>query len=251
MTRRNEEKGRSIEPVKNDLSFDYSTLSSSAAEFLKRQAHRIRQQAAISIIHIGNDLIGAKHYLSHGAFLNWIEAEVGIPARTAQAYMQVAQWAAHKSATVALLPPSILYFLSASSTPASFINDILTRVEAGERITLPNIREELRSLRESRREGSPSKGRKVQGRTQPDQKTWPIAVGKEVKATLQQAVSIMARELSSEDFAQVREILTSKTVLDDPELAKKIAVAFSAPAKNESDHEAPVKDPATADADGD
>jgi hypothetical protein len=42
--------------------------------------------------------IAAKHYLSHGSFLRWVETEAGLPARTAQAYMQVAHWASGKNA---------------------------------------------------------------------------------------------------------------------------------------------------------
>ena len=41
------------------------------------------------------------------------------------------------------------------------------------------------------------------------------------------AVTILARGLSTEDFTQVRGILTSETVLEDPKLASKIVAAFS------------------------
>ena len=99
---------------------------------------------------MGKGLIGAKHYLSHGAFLRWVESEVGIPARTAQAYMRVAQWVSGKSPTIKHLPPTILYLLSAPSTPQEFIVDILKRAEAGEQFVLPAIRSELKALRVSR-----------------------------------------------------------------------------------------------------
>src|SRR5262245_14032618 len=129
--------------------FDYGDLSSSAAKFLREQAERIRRQSASSIINIGKDLVAAKHYLSHGAFIAWVESEVGIAARTAQAYMRVAKWVAPKSASIAHLPPSLLYLFSASSTPSSFVVDVLKRIEAGERISLRAIRNELQDLRES------------------------------------------------------------------------------------------------------
>jgi hypothetical protein len=228
MPNRNETKGRSVEQRKNGSCFDYSALPSSAAEFLKGQAHRIRRQAAISVVRIGKDLLAAKHYLSHGAFLNWVEAEVGIPARTAQAYMQVAQWASRKSTGVSLLPPSILYVLSAPSTPESYANDILRRIEAGEHIAPPIIRSELRSLRARRLEGNPDK-RDV---LQQDRRGLPLPIKIEANIALHRAVTILARGLSTEDFTQVRSILTSETVLEDPKLASKIVAAFSMSTSN-------------------
>jgi hypothetical protein len=232
ISNRHEMNGQSVEHCKNDSPFDYRNLPSSVTDFLKGQAHRIRRQAAMSIIHIGKDLIAAKHYLSHGAFLNWVVAEVDIPPRTAQAYMQVAQWATGKNATVALLPPSLLYFLSASRTPETFVDDILRRIEAGEHVALSAIRDELKALRISHREGSPDNERAARQGTQLDQKSWPTAVELEVTAILRRAVAILAQGLSVEDFAQVRDILTSKAVLEDPELPRKITTAFSVPVRN-------------------
>jgi Protein of unknown function (DUF3102) len=217
---------RSVTPVKNAALFNYSGVPSDVANFLKAQVHRIRRQAGMSIIHIGKDLIAAKHYLSHGAFLKWVEIEVGIPARTAQAYMQVAQWASHKSATVALLPPSVLYLLSAPRTPEFYKNDILRRVEAGERIALPAIREELKALRESRPEADLDELQTEREAAAPDERSGPIAAEAEVNAALERAVAILVRALSTEDFVQVRDMLTSRPVLEEPELAMKIAAAF-------------------------
>jgi hypothetical protein len=235
----NRKDGQSLErvqsKVRSDSRFDYSGLSSQATAFLKAQAHRIRRQAATSIILVGKDLIAAKHYLTHGTFLHWVEAEVGIRARTAQVYMQVAQWAPHKSASVALLPPSVLYFLSAPSTPASYINDILRRVESGERIALRAIREELKHLHESRREGNPDHGHTAEDAVPLDHGGLAITVDMEPTASLQHAVEILGRELCEEDFVLVREIFTSRAVLDSPGLAKNIAAAFSAWSGNEDD----------------
>src|ERR1700712_4880530 len=104
------------------LIFDYSSVSSPLANFLKGQADRIRRQCVTSIIQIGKALLEAKRHLSHGAFLLWVECEVCMPVRTAQAYMRVAQWAsAQKTAVVAHLSPTILYLLSAPSTPEDFV----------------------------------------------------------------------------------------------------------------------------------
>ncbi len=74
-----------------------------------------------------------------------------MPVRTAQAYMRVAQWASGKNAIVAHLSPTMLYLLSAPSTPEDFVSDILARVEAGESIAPSVMREELKALRSNKR----------------------------------------------------------------------------------------------------
>jgi hypothetical protein len=217
---------RSVKRSANCAGFDYSALSSSAANFLRGQAHRIRRQSATSVVNIGKDLIGAKHYLSHGAFLKWVELELGLPARTAQAYMQVAQWASRKSASVAHLAPSLLYLLSARSTPSSYVDDVLKRIEAGERIALPDVRADLRDLRQNHRRNS-AKRDVLEQDFKPEQRSLSIPNEVEAKLALQRVVSILKRGLSAEDFAQVSEIMTSTVVLDNFELANEIASAFS------------------------
>jgi hypothetical protein len=204
--------------------FDYTDVSSSVAKFLKGQADRIRRSVGKSIIEIGKDLVAAKHYLSHGAFLRWVESEVGIPARTAQAYMQVAQWATGKNATVALLPPTLLYLLSAPSTPKDFIDDVLKRAGAGEHIGLPAIRGELKALRETLRDEEKQDGGVVH--RPPERRAENPPTKLDVGATVVEAVAVLARGLSEADFVRVRDIMTSKIVLDDPKLPEKIEAAF-------------------------
>src|ERR1041385_91509 len=130
--------------------FDYKSLSPSVAKFLKGQAERIQRGQAASIVQTGRSLIEAKRHLSPGQFLHWGEIEAGIHARTAQAYMQVAQWAKGKGATVTRLPPSLLYFLSARGTPEEFVGRLLERLDAGEQINLKAARAELEAARQPR-----------------------------------------------------------------------------------------------------
>jgi hypothetical protein len=218
---------RSLKSSANCVGFDYSTLSSSAADFLRGQAYRIRRQTVTSIVNIGKDLIGAKHYLSHGAFLKWVELELGLPARTAQAYMQVAQWASRKSASVAHLAPSLLYLLSARSAPESYVDDVLKRIEAGQRIGVSDVRTHLRELRQNHRRKDTVKRRISAPDFAPNQRALPISTETEAKLALERVVSILARGLSVEDFAEVRDIMTNTVLLEDPELANEIASAFS------------------------
>jgi hypothetical protein len=76
-------------------------LGASGLEVLDA-AYRIRRGYSGAIVQIGKSLLQAKHYLSHRLFVRWVEDEVGLPARTAQAHMQAARWLQAKSATVAL-----------------------------------------------------------------------------------------------------------------------------------------------------
>jgi hypothetical protein len=224
-----EPKGTNVQAIEHSNkrgAFDYSALAPSTAEFLKAQVHRIRRQTAISIISIGKDLIAAKHYLSHGLFETWVEAEVGIPARTAQAYMQVARWSEHKTATVALLPPSVLYLLSSPRTPPDWIADILKRVELGECVTLPALRKELTRLRAEDNGQDAHATRAMQSKAQFERQDW-LATTAQPAAALQRAVAILARGLSATDFAEVQQILTCAILLQDPALGRKIATAFA------------------------
>jgi hypothetical protein len=202
--------------------FDYSSVEPAVAKFLIGQAERIQRAHAGSILQTGKSLIEAKRQLSHGQFLRWVDFEVGMNARTAQAYMQVAQWAKSKSATVARLPPSLLYFLSSPSTPADFADAIIARSDMGERVHVNEARAELAKLRKGA--GCGVARIDVAGPEQPSGNLAPIGGNNGV--AIVDAVSILMRALSPMDFARVRRILTNKTVLASPRLREEIVLAF-------------------------
>jgi hypothetical protein len=127
--------------------FDYDCITSSVAKFLKGKADRIKRQRVTSTIQIGKALIEAKHRLSHGEFVHWVEGEAGIPTRPAQDYTRVASWASSKGASVAHLASSTLCLLSASSTPKDFVSDVLGRIRAGESVPSSVLRRQLAALR--------------------------------------------------------------------------------------------------------
>ena len=205
--------------------FAYDDAPPDVARFLKGHAERIRRYAGKCIVTIGKDLIAAKHYLSHGAFIRWVECEVGMPARTAQGYMRVAAWAAGKGATLAHLPPSLLYVLAASRTPKAFADEIVRRIEAGERIALPAVRAELRRHLAARRASADA------GRQRPpadkDTASTTFAAEVDARALLGDAVAIIARGLSTADFARVRDIMTNARLLANTGFARHMASAFS------------------------
>lgn len=86
--------------------FDYSSVPLPLARLLKGQVDRIRHHHVTSIANIGKALLEAKRHLSHEAFQGWVESEVCMPVRTAQAYMRVAHWvSARKKTAIGHLPP--------------------------------------------------------------------------------------------------------------------------------------------------
>lgn len=126
--------------------FSYEAIDRHVANFLKGQADRIRHQCVTSIIQIGKALLEAKRHLSHGVFLSWVEDEVRMPVRTAQTYMRVATWAEEKGATVAHLSPTVLYLLSAPSTPPELTTEVLAKAEAGELVAPATVRQKAKGI---------------------------------------------------------------------------------------------------------
>jgi hypothetical protein len=118
-------------------SFDYGAIAPGIAAKLQAQATRIRARITKStkdIVEIGRELLAVKQQLEHGQFLLWVEAEIGISARSAQHYMDAARLA-EKSATVAYLQPATVYRLAAKSVPPEVVTEVVSMVEAGENIS--------------------------------------------------------------------------------------------------------------------
>ena len=67
--------------------------------------------------------------------------------RTAQRYMQAAEWAEGKNDIVSYLPPKTLYLLAAKSTPVEIQTDVLQSLEAGKKPNIRQIEERVRDAR--------------------------------------------------------------------------------------------------------
>lgn len=208
------------------VKFDYGTVEPAVASFLKGQADRIRRQCSTSIIQIGKALQEAKRHLSHGVFVRWVEGEVGIPVRTAQAYMRAANWASGKSATVAYLSPSALYVLSATGVPDEFAADILSRTEAGEHIPPSKMRECLKSFRVAERRDRFQSKPSARQAAEVDDVLEVEAVDGDVHDSVAELAVILMRGLSVADFARVRDIVADDAVASDPQLARRLARVF-------------------------
>jgi Protein of unknown function (DUF3102) len=158
------------------IAFDYSVLEADLASNLRQQATRIRTRigkATQDLIDIGRDLLAAKKYLTdHGDFIKWVEAEVGIARRTAQAYMAIAKLADDKGATIALLPPTTVHRLASKSAPPEVVSEVVAKAQSGDVLPDRTVSEmilEAKFQRKKRREGNglrQSKQSKIGGKAE-------------------------------------------------------------------------------------
>jgi hypothetical protein len=112
-----------------DGRFDYESLSSENAQALRERGDRIRtavQTTAVAIIAIGAELIAAKKTLGHGRFVHWVETECGFSLRSAQNYMKICRLAG-KCATVAHLPPNVVYKITRRRVRRELLGKLSTR----------------------------------------------------------------------------------------------------------------------------
>ena len=129
---------------------------------LEEIADRIRariRRTVEDIIATGRDLAMVKAKLAHGEFGKWIEREFSMTMRSAQRYIQVAEWAKDKSDTMSLLPPSTLYLLSAKSTPDEIQAEVVSDLKAGKPIEVRRINALIKMARFEQRQAAKAKRR--------------------------------------------------------------------------------------------
>jgi hypothetical protein len=135
------------------------------APVLAEHAEAIRaagKRVIADIIEIGWRLSECKKMLGHGNWLPWLEREFGWSDRTALNFMRVYDLSG-KSETVAdlSLPVSGLYLLAAPSAPEETRNAILSRAEAGEVLSVADIRQAIDQARGKSSEQKPDRLREL------------------------------------------------------------------------------------------
>lgn len=130
--------------------FDYAPLDPADAELAQFAAKCIRERTRYAAIENGRDLLAVKNRLEHGAFLQWLKAEVDVSERTAQNLMAAAKLVDSKLAIVAVLPVTAIYLQAAPSTPDGIRNAIVARIESGEAFSVREIKTEIDWGREQR-----------------------------------------------------------------------------------------------------
>lgn len=131
--------------------FDYQAMDPNAARDARAAVERYRSRQKAYVIDTGRDLLAIKAQLEHGLFLEWVQSEIGMTPRSAQRAMAAAEVLGDKSDTVSYLPPTVLYELSAPSTPEPVRTAVLRRIEAGEAVRAETILDEVREGRDEAR----------------------------------------------------------------------------------------------------
>jgi DUF3102 family protein len=133
---------------------DYGGLERSILASLRQHADRIRtaySDATKRVFEMGLELTLAKRLLSHGQFGPWLKAEFGWSERTAQRYMQAVEMFVPKADMVSVLEPTAIYALSSKSTPAAVREQVVSRLEAGEKPDLGKVQTKVAEARKVER----------------------------------------------------------------------------------------------------
>ncbi len=136
-------------PAPAATGFDYSAVRD--AEQVREAAKRIIGRGICIVgdmIEIGRDLIAVKEKLEHGQFQKWIEAEFGWGKTTVRNFINVASNLGDKSATVAHLAPTAIYALSAPSLPNEVRQEVVERLEKGEKFDADQIKRLAKQAKE-------------------------------------------------------------------------------------------------------
>ena len=163
-------------PAPAATGFDYEQLDDAAANEAKAVVERYRDRQKAYVIDTGRDLLAIKARLEHGLFLEWVQSELGMTPRSAQRMMSAAEVLGDKSDTVSYLPPTVLYELSAPSTPEPVRAAVLRRIEAGESLPAEKIMHEVREGRdEVRKRASAEKEAARRAALTPEQREYEDA----------------------------------------------------------------------------
>ena len=130
--------------------FDYNDLGADVRPSVLGIAQNLRKLIARrskDLLAMGSDLRLAKQLVGHGRFANWLRSEFGWSERTAERYMRAFEVFGSKNDTVSVLEPTVIYALSARSTPSAVREAVLNRVAAGSPPALNEIRTAVASAR--------------------------------------------------------------------------------------------------------
>lgn len=201
-----------------EFRFSYESLPADRAEMIRKVTARLRTRASRrmqDLIENGRDLAGVKEILDHGQFESWLGAEFGMTARTAQKYMLAAEWMAGKPELGSGLTPSIVYLLSAKSTPKKIAAQVIGKIKDGERVKPQVVRGLIADARYEDRQADKKAQQKVK-RTKRYRERQEEERRKDLERRARQD------EAAQVTAMKVVEILTTK--LTDGELTQVMAV---------------------------
>jgi hypothetical protein len=101
---------------------------------------RLGRRVITDIIEIGRRLCEAKKLVRHGDWEAWLEKEFGWSADTALNFMRVYELSKSRNFRDLNIAPSALYLLAKKSTPEPVRTESIERAEAGEAITVKDVK---------------------------------------------------------------------------------------------------------------
>ena len=201
--------------------FAYSDLPAPIAAEVRDATARIKNRLACQVndmIETGNDLIGVKSKTEHGQFKHWLDSELNMNIRTAQRFMRAAEWAEGKHDTVSHLPPTMIYLLSAPSTPESIQRQVFDDLEAGNPINHHEVRDAVAEVKSQERQEKTAEQRKKDLKLKKrSQARWERERRKEAeeqqrrdaagKAVAREVADILSNKLSKDEIKIVYDAL--------------------------------------------
>ena len=183
-------------------------------EIAERIRARIRRTVA-DILDTGRDLVQVKAALDHGQFTDWIEREFSMSMRSAQRFMQAAEWAEGKNDIVSHLPPNTLHLLAAKSTPEDIQTEVVSTLKAGKsidprqieaRIGMARAEHRIAARQERQRAARSPAAKRYQEREKAKWEAKQQARKERINQGVAEAVQILLR-LTREDLDRLVEIM--------------------------------------------
>jgi hypothetical protein len=171
-------RGSTMNPISTPDSkhqFSYKSVDSELANRLKKSANRIRGLMRRSLAEIGQELAAVKSKLDHGSWGPWLSHEFALSAKTAERYIRASEMLTKHNITGDIADTAI-YVLAAPSTPVASRENILGRIQGGEKLTVRQIASEIAKAKQKvQATQPPSKAlkKRVSGRTEEPSRSPP------------------------------------------------------------------------------
>jgi hypothetical protein len=108
---------------------------------LADKAKTLGRRLLDDVIELGAVLAEARSISGHGNWLKWLE-DLGLSADTAQRFMDVSEFSKSRNLRKLelLIPLSAIYILARQSTPEGARDAVFTRLDAGEKVSVTDVR---------------------------------------------------------------------------------------------------------------
>src|SRR5947199_5938480 len=142
-------------PQPKTVGFDYGKLDAGISDQMRGAAGRVRDLMRDSVLTVGRELLVIKVQIERGQFQAWVRQECGLNIRTAERAMKAAELVG-KNDKLSYLPADGLLALS-SRAAEPVAEQIIDRVEQGERPTAAAIKREIAAATRGRDDARTSK----------------------------------------------------------------------------------------------